>query len=58
MKWHFSEFSTRFVSAHLLSTLHRFNKHEEKEEPYTEKSSMNTSTISYIKSEKMEVNHR
>ncbi|GJR27628.1 hypothetical protein Tco_1103860 [Tanacetum coccineum] len=43
MKWLFSQFSDNLVSSHLLSILSKLARHEEKESPKTEKSSIKTS---------------
>src|SRR5215216_3905666 len=52
IKWHFSQFKTRFVCSHLCKTRSRLLKQSSKDFPYTEKSSMKTSTIFSQKSEK------
>ena len=45
IKWHFSQFSTRLVSSHLISTNLRFSRQLSREFPNTENSSMNTSIV-------------
>jgi len=57
MKWHFSQFKTKFVSTHLFNTTLRFSRQLSNDEPKTEKSSLNTSVIFSIKYEKMENIH-
>src|SRR3954465_1988763 len=57
MKVHFSQLRTKFVSIHLSITTSRFFKHKSNDDPYTEKSSMNTSMLFSIKSEKIACMH-
>ena len=57
IKWHFSQFSTRWVSLHLYKTLLRFIKQMLKDGPKTEKSSMNISIKSSAMSEKIDIMH-
>ena len=55
IKWHFSQFRTRLVSSHLISTDLRFSRQLSKEFPNIEKSSMNTSIVFSTISENMAI---
>src|SRR5215216_5637626 len=57
IKWHFSQFKTRFVCLHLCKTQSRLLKRSSKDFPYTEKSSIKTSTIFSQKLENIAVIH-
>ena len=58
IKWHFSQFKTKFFSIHLCRTSVRLCKHWSNESPKTEKSSINTSRNHSTISEKILNMHR
>src|ERR1044072_5885653 len=53
MKWHFSQFKTKFLSSYLLSTRDKLTRHASKSGPKTEKSSIKISMHVSIRSEKI-----
>ncbi|GJR34693.1 putative ribonuclease H-like domain-containing protein [Tanacetum coccineum] len=57
IKWHFSQFRTKLVSSQCFSILSKWERHDEKESPKTEKSSIKTSIVSSIISWKMAILH-
>ena len=58
IKWHFSQFKTKFFSIHLYRTSVRWCKYWSNESPKTEKSSIKTSRNRSTISEKMLNMHR
>lgn len=58
IKWHSSQFNTKFVSLHRCNTRFKCSKHSSKEDPNTEKSSMKISMNFSTISEKMAIMHR
>ena len=57
MKWHFSQYSTKLQSSHLLRTSDKLVKHRSNESPTTEKSSIKTSIVSSTMSENIYIIH-
>lgn len=55
MKLHFSQFSTKFKSSHLLSTQAKWSKRRSKESPMIDKSSMDISIVSSPMSENIDI---